>query len=123
MGQDAGLIHDIPPAAEIVRRIAQEAEEILARTAAEACSRPSGGQMLGRSCLRNTTKCESEKLTRKLTPMASSLAAQHRHEIGRDHTVVVLATRPATATARSCRRPRRSSRPDSCAKVVNEFIT
>jgi NAD(P)H-dependent flavin oxidoreductase YrpB (nitropropane dioxygenase family) len=31
MGQDAGLIRDIPPAAEIVRRIAQEAEEILAR--------------------------------------------------------------------------------------------
>jgi NAD(P)H-dependent flavin oxidoreductase YrpB (nitropropane dioxygenase family) len=29
MGQDAGLIHDIPPAAEIVRRIAQEAEDIL----------------------------------------------------------------------------------------------
>jgi len=29
MGQDAGLIHDIPSAAEIVRRIAQEAEEIL----------------------------------------------------------------------------------------------
>jgi NAD(P)H-dependent flavin oxidoreductase YrpB (nitropropane dioxygenase family) len=32
MGQDAGLIHDIPPAAEIVRRIAREAEEILAVT-------------------------------------------------------------------------------------------
>jgi NAD(P)H-dependent flavin oxidoreductase YrpB (nitropropane dioxygenase family) len=31
MGQDAGLIQDIPPAADIVRRIAQEAEEILAR--------------------------------------------------------------------------------------------
>jgi NAD(P)H-dependent flavin oxidoreductase YrpB (nitropropane dioxygenase family) len=31
MGQDAGLIHDIPPAADIVRRIAQEAEELLAR--------------------------------------------------------------------------------------------
>jgi len=31
MGQDAGLIHDIPPAAEIVRRIAAEAEEIVAR--------------------------------------------------------------------------------------------
>jgi len=31
MGQDAGLIHDIPPAAEIVRRIAQEADEILSR--------------------------------------------------------------------------------------------
>jgi NAD(P)H-dependent flavin oxidoreductase YrpB (nitropropane dioxygenase family) len=31
MGQDAGLIHDIVPAADIVRRIAQEAEEILAR--------------------------------------------------------------------------------------------
>jgi NAD(P)H-dependent flavin oxidoreductase YrpB (nitropropane dioxygenase family) len=31
MGQDAGLIHDIPPAADIVRRIAQEAEEILSR--------------------------------------------------------------------------------------------
>ena len=29
MGQDAGLIHDIPPAAEIVRRIAAEAEQIL----------------------------------------------------------------------------------------------
>jgi len=28
-GQDAGLIHDIPPAAEIVRRIAAEAEDIL----------------------------------------------------------------------------------------------
>jgi NAD(P)H-dependent flavin oxidoreductase YrpB (nitropropane dioxygenase family) len=32
MGQDAGLIHDIPSAAEIVRRIAAEAEEILARS-------------------------------------------------------------------------------------------
>jgi hypothetical protein len=31
MGQDAGLIHDIAPAAELVRRIAAEAEEILAR--------------------------------------------------------------------------------------------
>jgi NAD(P)H-dependent flavin oxidoreductase YrpB (nitropropane dioxygenase family) len=31
MGQDAGLIHDIPSAAEIVRRVAQEAEEILSQ--------------------------------------------------------------------------------------------
>ena len=31
MGQDAGLVHDIPRAADIVARIAQEAEEILAR--------------------------------------------------------------------------------------------
>jgi hypothetical protein len=31
MGQDAGLIHDIPSSEEIVRRIAAEAEEILAR--------------------------------------------------------------------------------------------
>jgi NAD(P)H-dependent flavin oxidoreductase YrpB (nitropropane dioxygenase family) len=31
MGQDAGLIHDIPSAGELVRRIAAEAEEILAR--------------------------------------------------------------------------------------------
>src|SRR5262249_9766976 len=31
MGQDAGLIHDIPRAAEIVTRIAREAEEILTR--------------------------------------------------------------------------------------------
>ena len=30
MGQDAGLIHDILPAGEIVRRIAREAEQILA---------------------------------------------------------------------------------------------
>ena len=30
MGQDAGLIHDIPGAEEIVARIAQEAEQILA---------------------------------------------------------------------------------------------
>jgi len=29
MGQDAGLIEDIPPAGEIVRRIAKEAEELL----------------------------------------------------------------------------------------------
>ena len=29
MGQDAGLIHDIPPAGEIVTRIAREADEIL----------------------------------------------------------------------------------------------
>lgn len=32
MGQDAGLIHDIPPAGEIVTRIAQEAEHILKST-------------------------------------------------------------------------------------------
>jgi NAD(P)H-dependent flavin oxidoreductase YrpB (nitropropane dioxygenase family) len=32
MGQDAGLIHDIPAAAEIVARIAREAEAILAQT-------------------------------------------------------------------------------------------
>jgi NAD(P)H-dependent flavin oxidoreductase YrpB (nitropropane dioxygenase family) len=32
MGQDAGLIHDLPPAGDIVRRIAQEAEEILTKT-------------------------------------------------------------------------------------------
>jgi len=31
MGQDAGLIHDIPPAGEIVTRMVQEAEEILSR--------------------------------------------------------------------------------------------
>jgi len=31
MGQDAGLVHDIPNAADIVTRIAQEAEEILTR--------------------------------------------------------------------------------------------
>ncbi len=31
IGQDAGLIHDIPPAGELVRRIAAEAEEILAK--------------------------------------------------------------------------------------------
>ena len=31
MGQDAGLIHDIPRAGDIVSRIAQEAEEILTR--------------------------------------------------------------------------------------------
>jgi NAD(P)H-dependent flavin oxidoreductase YrpB (nitropropane dioxygenase family) len=31
MGQDAGLIHDISPAADVVTRIAQEANEILAR--------------------------------------------------------------------------------------------
>lgn len=30
-GQDAGLINDIPPAGEVVRRIAAEAEEILAK--------------------------------------------------------------------------------------------
>ena len=29
MGQDAGLIHDIAPAGEIVARIAREAEQIL----------------------------------------------------------------------------------------------
>ena len=29
MGQDAGLIHDIAPAGEIVSRIAQDAERIL----------------------------------------------------------------------------------------------
>jgi NAD(P)H-dependent flavin oxidoreductase YrpB (nitropropane dioxygenase family) len=29
MGQDAGLIHDIPPAGEIVARIAREDEQIL----------------------------------------------------------------------------------------------
>jgi NAD(P)H-dependent flavin oxidoreductase YrpB (nitropropane dioxygenase family) len=28
-GQDAGLIHDLPKAADIVRRIAREAEEIV----------------------------------------------------------------------------------------------
>ncbi|HEY1364091.1 MAG TPA: nitronate monooxygenase [Xanthobacteraceae bacterium] len=31
MGQDAGLVHDIPSAADIVVRIAREAEELLAR--------------------------------------------------------------------------------------------
>ena len=31
MGQDAGLIHDIPPAGEIVTRIVKEAEDILAK--------------------------------------------------------------------------------------------
>ena len=30
MGQDAGLINEILPAGEIVRRIAEQAEEILA---------------------------------------------------------------------------------------------
>lgn len=31
MGQDSGLIHDIPPAADIVRRIVEEAEDIIGR--------------------------------------------------------------------------------------------
>jgi NAD(P)H-dependent flavin oxidoreductase YrpB (nitropropane dioxygenase family) len=31
MGQDAGLIHDIPPAGELVHRIARQAEEILSK--------------------------------------------------------------------------------------------
>jgi NAD(P)H-dependent flavin oxidoreductase YrpB (nitropropane dioxygenase family) len=31
MGQDAGLIHDIPSAGDIVARIAEEAEEIVTR--------------------------------------------------------------------------------------------
>jgi cell division ATPase FtsA len=31
MGQDAGLIHDIPPAADIVNRIVKEAEAILTK--------------------------------------------------------------------------------------------
>jgi NAD(P)H-dependent flavin oxidoreductase YrpB (nitropropane dioxygenase family) len=31
MGQDAGLIHDIPPAGEIVTRMVAEAEEILSQ--------------------------------------------------------------------------------------------
>ena len=31
MGQDAGLISDIPPAGEVVTRIAEEAEQILRR--------------------------------------------------------------------------------------------
>jgi NAD(P)H-dependent flavin oxidoreductase YrpB (nitropropane dioxygenase family) len=39
MGQDAGLIHDIPSAAEIVTRIAQEAEEILTRKMPRLISR------------------------------------------------------------------------------------
>ena len=38
MGQDAGLIHDIPPAAEIVTRIAREAEAILTRKLAPLAS-------------------------------------------------------------------------------------
>ena len=32
MGQDAGLIHDIPSAGELVTRIAQQANEILTQT-------------------------------------------------------------------------------------------
>jgi hypothetical protein len=31
MGQDAGLIHDIPAAGEVVVRIAKEAQDIIAR--------------------------------------------------------------------------------------------
>jgi len=41
MGQDAGLIHDIVPAAEIVARIAREAEDILSRKLAGLVA-PSG---------------------------------------------------------------------------------
>ena len=40
MGQDAGLIHDIPPAGDIVIRIAQEAEEILTRKFPRLVARP-----------------------------------------------------------------------------------
>ena len=40
MGQDAGLIHDIPPAGDIVIRIAQEAEEILTRKFPGLVARP-----------------------------------------------------------------------------------
>ncbi len=39
MGQDAGLIRDIPPAGEIVSRIAREAEEILTRKLPRLVSR------------------------------------------------------------------------------------
>jgi NAD(P)H-dependent flavin oxidoreductase YrpB (nitropropane dioxygenase family) len=38
MGQDAGLIHDIPPAAEIVSRIAREAEVILTQKMPRGCA-------------------------------------------------------------------------------------
>ena len=40
LGQDAGLIHDIPPAGDIVTRIAQEAEEILTRKLPHLLVRP-----------------------------------------------------------------------------------
>ena len=53
-----------------MRRIAQEAEEILARKLPRllgVLARASVGR------LRNTTKCDSEKLTRKLAPIASTL--------------------------------------------------
>jgi NAD(P)H-dependent flavin oxidoreductase YrpB (nitropropane dioxygenase family) len=39
-GQDAGLIHDIRPAAEIVTRIAQEADEVLTRKLPRLVTRP-----------------------------------------------------------------------------------
>jgi NAD(P)H-dependent flavin oxidoreductase YrpB (nitropropane dioxygenase family) len=43
MGQDAGLIHDIAPAAEIVRRIAEEAERILAERMPSVLRREAAG--------------------------------------------------------------------------------
>jgi hypothetical protein len=39
MGQDAGLIRDIPAASEIVSRVAREAEEILTRKLPRLASR------------------------------------------------------------------------------------
>jgi NAD(P)H-dependent flavin oxidoreductase YrpB (nitropropane dioxygenase family) len=39
MGQDAGLIHDIAPAAEIVTRIAEDAERILTDGAARGIAK------------------------------------------------------------------------------------
>jgi hypothetical protein len=52
---------------------------------------------------RNTTKCDSEKLTRKLAPIASSLPASTGMTIEATTVTAVLATRPATCDSTKLR--------------------
>ena len=74
---------------------------------------------------RNTTKCDSEKLTRKLDADRADLGDRDRDEIRRDPQ-----RRRVGDERRRCRRPRMCRRraasslpPDSAAKVMMEFST
>src|SRR5271155_618883 len=74
--------------------------------------------------VRNTTKCDMVKLTKKLARIAAPLAASSGMNLAAMTRVVVLAMAPSRPDARKVPYDfQRNCRPDSAAKVMCEFMT
>src|SRR5271155_1584476 len=84
------------------------------------------GPAAGVARTRNTTKCEIEKFTTKLARTAKAFASHtgNNRTSAATRSVAVLATHPATPEETNVKYARqRSLRPDSAAKVIEEFMT